>query len=132
MTTLFGHLWVTNQGQPDDNGNPTENFISWCEATKHFTEKHWKRAYERIVYQKKEAARTGGKAYPPDIVSFVQYGEPVNHRSQNYFDDVVWKIDPITGENKPYRVAVIEDQAEKERRYKKGAVESSKILSMFD
>lgn len=132
MTKLYGHLWITNQGESDDNGKPTPNFISWCEATKHFTSKHWKRAYERVVHEKREAAKLGEKSYPPDVVTFVEYGEPVIQRGQNYFDEVVWKIDPETGEKRPYRIALLEDETAKQKRYEKGVEECSKLLAMFD
>jgi hypothetical protein len=95
----------------------TDNFKRWCDELKHFSDKEWKRSYNRIEHDISAAAKIGDDIWPPSSVAVLAYSEPPM-RSKMY---------------KTFgRATALEDITKKEQRKELGKVECGNILSMFD
>lgn len=118
MTQLYQHKWVSTEGDHLNEKNYyTENFKRWCGELSHFTDKHWKRSYNRIEGDIKEAARMGEDIWPPSSVAVVAYSEPaICSKMYKNFD----------------REKAIEDISAKEKRKELGIAECQKLLRLFD
>ena len=118
MTQLFQHKWVSTEGDHlNEGGQYAENFIRWAEELKGFDDDCWKRAYKRIEYDIRDAAKMGEDIWPPSSVAVLAYAEPpICSQMYKTFD----------------RAKGIEDQTAKAHRKEVGAKECGNILSMFD
>ena len=114
MIQLYQHKWVSTEGKSIKDGEYTNNFKRWCEELSHFTDKHWKRSYNRIEGDIKKTAQMGIDVWPPSSVAVIAYSKcSAMYKS---FD----------------RSRAVEDLTEKEKRNELGKAECKKILDMFD
>ncbi|MEW5248896.1 hypothetical protein [Microbulbifer discodermiae] len=72
MTQLFGHKWVSQEGEP---GNEREgyspNFLLWAQKTAHLNDAAWKRGFDRLEFMVREAGRQGDEVWPPSYAAFL-------------------------------------------------------------
>lgn len=115
MTQLYQHKWKNTAGVHLDENGYTETFQRWCKELGHFTDKDWKRAYNRIESDIKHAAKLGENIWPPSTLEVIAYAEPLPGMYKS-FD----------------RSTAIEDKTTKEKLREMGKEQCSKLLNMFD
>lgn len=120
MASIFGSRWKSQQGDIlDEKKRETKNFIQWCFKLDKVSDSQYDRAFEKIEYRAKQAAREDRIPWPPSYAEFLGYCESSanSHMYQNY---------------NAYPLALPEPKADKDKRRAKGMEECKNILDMFE
>mgnify|MGYP000442255477 CR=1 FL=1 len=99
-----------------ENGKYSEGFLLWCRKTERLSDDAWKRGFEIVEFNVKDAAKSGDEYWPPSYAAFLGYCEPpVGSIAHRYF--------PRLG---------IPDKTSQERSKAAGSKELEKMKSMFN
>lgn len=124
MTRLFGHKWVSKEGEfPEiltggfiEKGHPNAYGISvWMEAVKDLTDNQWRQAVDRVERQVRENAITGDQSWPPSYEEFAAYAKESKARGHKYFAH-----------------SLPEPKEDREKRKEAGRKHCSRLLSIID
>lgn len=77
MNQLYRHKWDKAEGpRRNENKKYTANFLLWCRKTEHIDDEGFKRGFDRLETDVREAGRQGDESWPPSYAAFVGYCEP--------------------------------------------------------
>ena len=118
MSQLYRHKWDTSEGRIlDDQGNYSDGFLLWCRKTESLTHDEWRRGFDVLEQEIREAERSGDNLWPPSYPAFIE-------KCQSRINAKMYKVFPATLQ--------LEDKTTKEKRKEQGRQECQKLLSMFE
>ncbi|MFD1216390.1 hypothetical protein [Microbulbifer celer] len=118
MTQLFGHKWVSQEGEiRNERGEYSRNFLFWARKTAHLSDTQWRRGMDHVEYKVREAARQGGDdEWPPSYAAFLGFCDP-RPGSQMY---------------KSFEPLKLPDKGAQERAQEAGARALDEMKSLFN
>ena len=116
MSQLFPGRWESNQGSPKAGGSFSENFLFWSKKTERLTDEQWRRGFDKLEFNVKQASKDGKVSWPPSYAEFLGMCESCPGWSMHK------KNDPI---------GLPEPKQARKGRVKEGRKQCANILSIL-